>query len=188
MTASAPALARTLLAGAALSLAVAGGSQPADARGGDITRGVLMGLAAGVIIDQMARSNAGYGYAYRDYGYPAPGYYYSPQHRYYYPQRQRVYTRTYYYTPGYTYYAPRQAYRPPAHVSPLARAFRSQDRRLRISIQYRLMESGYYNAALDGLWGPATQGALYNYARDNGELAMLTNQQDANQLFADILR
>ncbi|WP_127901019.1 peptidoglycan-binding domain-containing protein [Solirhodobacter olei] len=179
--------ARPILAGAtALSLALAATTQPARAEGGDITRGVLMGLAGGVILNQMAQDNWGRGrsntYVYRSY----------PRHRSYYESYD---TPSYgYAAPSYSYAAPAYSYVPqtsyvaPLPSSPLSQAFNSQDQRLRVSIQYRLMQAGFYNSTLDGLWGPATQNALYNYAQVHGQTAMLTNQQDANQLFGDILR
>ncbi len=79
-------------------------------------------------------------------------------------------------------------YTPPAPaLAPLQRAFIGQPHNLRVSIQYKLAKYGYYSASLDGLWGPATQRALYSYARDHGQLGLLTTQGSANALFSDIL-
>ena len=149
----------TLLGSAtALALVLGTASQPAFAAGGDITRGVIMGLATGVAVDEL-RHNAQ-----------------RPQRQYVYVEhpRRRVYQHAY--------------VAPAPRLSPLGRAFDSQDRRLRISIQSRLMQDGLYHATIDGLWGPATQDALHGYARRHNQLSMLTNEGDANRLFADILR
>lgn len=168
---------RALVAGAAaLSMVLMSAAQPAQARGGDITKGVLMGLAAGVAIDQLQRNNWGQAQTTRRY--------YAPAQPAYSDYRDRSYTPSYY-APSYA--AP--SYATPGYTSsPLSKAFRSQDKQLRISIQYKLMEQGYYNASLDGLWGPSTQQALMDYARSNNQLSMLTSEQNANQLFSDILR
>lgn len=168
MTQFSSASGRILLGGAvALSLVMTAAAPPAEAKGGDITRGVLMGLATGVVIDQLSQHYYPRRYAQPTYVQPQTQYYYRP-----------VYAPA----PNYTYSAPSY------YGSPLSRAFNSQDQRLRVSIQYNLMQQGYYNAALDGAWGPATQNALYNYAQTHNELALLTNEADANRLFSDILR
>lgn len=156
---------RALLGACAVSLALGAVATPALADHGQVARGVILGLATGVAIDELSNN------------YYRPHYYYTrPAYTYAEP--------TYYSQPTY-YSAP--VYTAPATASPLAMAFDSQDPQLRMSIQYNLMQQGFYNSTIDGVWGPATENALYGYARGHNDLAMLTTEDAANQLFSEIL-
>ncbi len=149
----------------AVAVAIAAAPRPVQAQGGDITRGVLLGLVGGYSVDQYMH-HQGLFQPQTEVSAPV----YAPQP-----------TAPVYYQPsGPTAAAYSQA-------SPDSRAFNSEDRQVRIAIQYNLMQSGFYNGALDGVWGPATEDAVFHYARSHDQVAMLATEDDARQLFAAIL-
>ncbi len=67
------------------------------------------------------------------------------------------------------------------------KAFKSQLLTVRHSIQGELMKMGYYYGKLDGYWGLKTEHAISSYARDTGQLHLLTTVMGANSLFNKIL-
>lgn len=142
---------------AVLSIALGAASvTPAYAEHGDVAKGLLLGLAGGVALDQLANKH-------------------QQQQRSYVVERpvHRRTVREYVYTP--------QA------ASPAHQAFNSQDRKMRISIQYQLMQRGLYNASLDGAWGPSTSNALFSYAQRHHKEGMLTTVHGTDRLFSDLL-
>jgi hypothetical protein len=163
------------LIGSALAVAIAFGSLPtaAQAQHGDITKGVLLGLVAGYAVNQYVRNHPGanrraapvYPQATRSSYVPQRRVAPAPTRVYYQPVRHHV-----------------------ASVSPEQRAFNSEERKLRIAIQYNLMQAGYYNSTLDGLWGPATESALYHYALANDRVSMLATESQTRALFGQILQ
>lgn len=141
---------------AALSIALGAASvTPAYAEHGDVAKGLILGIAGGVALDQLANQRQ------RQRSYVVE----QPEHR-------RV-VRQYVYTPQ--------------RASPAHQAFNSQDRKMRISIQYQLMQRGLYNASLDGAWGPSTSNALFSYAQRHHKEGMLTTVHGTDRLFSDLL-
>lgn len=151
----------------ALALVIVVGTMPApaQAKGGDITRGLLLGLVGGYAADQFIQhqraAQASPVTTYPTYDNQAAPVYYQQT------------------APAAPHYS---------QSSPDSRAFNSEDRQLRIAIQYNLMQQGLYNGALDGVWGPATENAVYSYARSHGQVSMLATEEESRQLFASILR
>lgn len=167
----------------ALSMAAVLAAQPAQAQNGDIAKGILIGVATGVVVNQIAKDQARrQGNVIPDNGWQQPQTRMSSS-----GYQPDTYTRTTY-APATYAPAPEWVSRPIQQVSPTRRAFNSQERQLRISIQYQLMQNGFYDGAIDGAWGPRTQQALFSYARSRDQVAMLTTVRGTNQLFSDILR
>lgn len=164
----------------ALVAATAFGAAPdaALAQHGDVARGLLLGLVAGYAVNQyVVHHNAlaaapatGYG-SYASQGYAGQVVSAEPSA----PAPVRTVER-----------APLPA--PVGQTPPDARAFTSQERQVRISIQYNLMRAGFYNSTLDGFWGPNTQAAVFDYARAHDKVAMLTSESQSRRLYADILQ
>ncbi|WP_102224391.1 hypothetical protein [Acidimangrovimonas sediminis] len=147
-----------------LALGTAAVTTPAHAQGGDITRGVILGAIGGVALDQLANQPSR-----RDY-YAAPP-----------PRTDYVYER-----PAHRRVVREYVYHSHA-ASPAQQAFDSQPHRMRVSIQYQLMQRGLYNSGLDGAWGPGTSDALYSYARNHHKEGMLATVNGSDQLFSDLL-
>ncbi len=150
---------------AALSLALgAAVVTPAYADNGEISRGLIIGAIGGYALSQMQnqhqRQTVG-----RDYVVEHPTY----RSR---DDDDRV-VNEYVYTP--------------TAASPTQRAFNSQQRKMRVSIQYQLMQRGLYNGALDGAWGPQTSNALYAFARNHRMEGKLTTVRGSDRLFAKLL-
>ncbi|MFC2969365.1 peptidoglycan-binding domain-containing protein [Acidimangrovimonas pyrenivorans] len=160
-----------MLIGATVALSMAAGlaAQPAQAQNGDIAKGILIGVATGVVVHEIAKDQ-------RRRQVQQPIVVSQPHYeRHYYERRERHHVR---YVP-----APR-----PTPISPTHRAFNSQDRQLRVSIQYELMQRGYYAGTLDGVWGPRTRQAVFDYARGHDDVARLTTVEGSNRVFSGILR
>lgn len=169
--------ARRLMASALVAATVFGAAPgPAFAQHGDVARGLLLGLVAGYAVNQyIVHHTAPASAPATVYGADAsPGY-----------AGQVVSS-----TPPAPAPAPVRSVEPAPvwQTPPDARAFTSQERQVRISIQYNLMRDGYYNSTLDGLWGPNTQAAVFDYARAHDKVALLTSEPQSRKLYADILQ
>lgn len=150
----------------AVAMAFGGGATPAAAQGGDITKGLLLGLVGGYAVNQYIQHQRG---AQTRSVVSYPSYVQQP-------------------TTPVTYQQPPSTAPSFSHSSPDSRAFSSEDRQVRIAIQYNLMQAGFYNGALDGIWGPATEDAVFHYARAHDQVAMLATEDGSRQLFSSILR
>ncbi len=102
-----------------------------------------------------------------------------------------------YYAPRYQsprYQAPRyqspRYYSPTTSVyqTPAARAFSSYSLSDRRAIQWRLARSGYYHGSIDGIFGPATYGAVRAISGDSTRSNQLNSLSGAYQFFDAILR
>jgi hypothetical protein len=137
---------------------------PAYADNGEISRGLIVGAIGGYALSQMQNQHQRQTVR-RDYVVERPAY------------RSRDDDdrggNQYAYTP--------------ATASPTQRAFNSQQRKMRVSIQYQLMQRGLYNGALDGAWGPQTSNALYAFARNQHMQGKLTTVRGSDRLFAKLL-
>lgn len=137
---------------------------PAYADNGEVARGLILGAIGGYALSQMqARHERPV--VRRDYVVEHPAYHERDDD-------DRV-VNEYVYTP--------------AAASPAQRAFNSQQRRMRVSIQYQLMQRGLYNGALDGAWGPQTSDALYAFARNHHMEGKLATVRGSDRLFAKLL-
>lgn len=144
---------------AALSLALGTAAvTPAYAANGDVAKGLIIGAIGGYALDQMQHNNQRR-QVERNYVIERPA--------------QRRVVNEYVYTP--------------ASASPTHQAFDSQPRKMRVSIQYQLMQRGLYNGSLDGIWGPETSNALYAYARNHHMEGRLATRHGSNRLFAKLL-
>lgn len=163
----------------ALVAATAAGTLPtaAQAQGGDITRGVILGLVTGYAVNQIMHAQHPQGTVVQSTSNYQPAYV---------PQRYVEEAAPVRYQPAPTY-TPDPVYAP-STISPQQTAFVSQERKVRLSIQYQLMRDGYYSGAIDGLWGPGTEDALYHYAQANNQVSMLTTKHSTERLFSQILR
>lgn len=148
--------------GAAAALSVALGTAavtPAYAANGDVAKGLIIGAIGGYALNQMQHDNSRSYSTSRNYVVERPA------HR-------RV-VNEYVYQSG--------------AASPAHQAFNSQTRRMRVSIQYQLMQRGLYNGALDGAWGPQTSNALFAFARNQNREGMLATVHGSDRLFSRLL-
>ncbi len=174
---------RSLIGTAAALSLVAGlvAARPAQAANGDISKGLLLGLATGFVIHQIDKNAA------QKRAEAAQLQQWQLQDQAWSGREQRLAHRDW--RERRVYYRPVETVPViPATTSPVSRAFVSQDRQLRISIQYKLMQEGFYNGAIDGLWGPSTRQAVFEYARTHNQVAMLTTVNGSNQVFSSILQ
>ena len=90
--------------------------------------------------------------------------------------------------------APPPAYQPPrvqqpsVHTTPLGIAFKNYSANDRKTIQRRLRSAGFYNGAIDGTFGPASYNALLTYARVRGHDGNLNTTGGAYNYLNRILR
>ncbi|WP_127900135.1 peptidoglycan-binding domain-containing protein [Solirhodobacter olei] len=148
------------LFGLALVATVAMGAlpHPAYAEHGQVTRGVLLGLAAGYVGSQILNhKNTPAGSTAQPVITPPPA-------------------------AAPTYSAPAYSANSPDSI-----VFRNEDRQVRMAIQYHLMQDGFYRGSIDGIWGPATESAVYQYANAHNEVGNLVSKAASRQVFADIL-
>ncbi len=71
--------------------------------------------------------------------------------------------------------------------SPLAKAFRGQDKHVRKELQAVLQEQGLYTSKIDGWWGPGTRKAIEAFAVESGNLHLLTSKDGAAELMTLML-
>lgn len=153
------------LFGLALVATVAFGAlpHPAYAEHGQVTRGVLLGLAAGYVGSQILNQKNSTAGSTTQPVMTAP------------PAAVTTYTAPTYAAPTYS------------ANSPDSIVFRNEDSQVRMAIQYHLMQDGFYRGSIDGVWGPATESAVYQYANAHNEVGNLVSKAESRQVFADIL-
>ncbi len=94
------------------------------------------------------------------------------------PPRTVVYSAPYYSAP---------AYSAPVYQTPVQQAFWGQSSFVRRQLQSKLQQMGFYYSYIDGVWGPATQSALEDYASSTGNIHLLTSYAGANELMRMLL-
>lgn len=135
---------------AVCALAVALPAAPALAWGKK-EQGIVTGIAAAVLVDQMIKNNRDRNRNRAPVYQPAPPRYYHQQER---PSHGHN-----------NYQRPTQSNS--LYATPVAQAFRSYGLQERRAIQRSLRANGYYYGAIDGTFGPGTYQAVRDYARDS---------------------
>ena len=64
-----------------------------------------------------------------------------------------------------------------------AKTFRGLSKDLRLEVQLKLKNMGFYTSSLDGAWGPGTRGAVEQYAREADKLSMLVSEAGVTEVF-----
>lgn len=159
----------TTAAIAALSLAA---TAAAPVQAGQRERDFLKGVAATVIVGTVLQSMNNRAQAQPRYATQQPRYV-TQQPQYYQPPREPAY------------------FAPPAHqglsTSAAAQAFKSYSMTERRAIQRELARAGYYNGAIDGIYGPATFRAVSAYAADRGLDARIDSASGAYTVYDSLI-
>ncbi|NUB44201.1 peptidoglycan-binding protein [Fertoebacter nigrum] len=157
------------LAAIAATTFVTAAAAPAMAgeRERDFLKGVAATVVAGVIINDIKQKNR----QRQQQQYVPVQRYYAPQPVYVEPRRQVV----------------QRHYEPSIYSIPAAQTFNDYSSREKRVIQSQLARAGYYNGAIDGVWGPGTYRAVAGYARDTGQSGVLESRRSAYSFYDSLL-
>jgi hypothetical protein len=135
----------------------------------DFLKGVAATVVAGAIINDIKEKNRE---RRQQQAYVPVQRYYAPQPVYVEPRRPVVQQRH---------------YEPSIYSIPAAQTFNDYSSREKRVIQSQLARAGYYNGAIDGVWGPGTYRAVAGYARDTGQSNVLDSRRSAYSFYDSLL-